>query len=54
MAKSVESALTTKGQATVPKAIREHLGLRCGDQVRARGLLRGAWDGQILYDGCLP
>jgi len=30
----VESALTTKGQATIPKAIREHLGLKSGDRVK--------------------
>jgi len=26
----VESAITVKGQATIPKAIREHLGLKSG------------------------
>jgi AbrB family looped-hinge helix DNA binding protein len=31
---SMESALTRKGQATIPKAVREHLGLRPGDRVR--------------------
>ncbi len=30
----MESALTTKGQATIPKAIREHLGLKPGDRVK--------------------
>ena len=30
----VDSAITTKGQATIPKAIREHLGLKPGDQVK--------------------
>ena len=30
----MESALTTKGQATIPKAIREHLHLRPGDRVK--------------------
>src|SRR5664280_1029517 len=30
----MESALTTKGQATIPKAIREHLGLQPGDRVK--------------------
>jgi antitoxin PrlF len=30
----VESALTVKGQATIPKAIREHLGLKPGDRVK--------------------
>ena len=28
------SAITSKGQATIPKAIREHLGLRPGDRVK--------------------
>jgi antitoxin PrlF len=30
----MESAITTKGQATIPKAIREHLRLRSGDRVK--------------------
>ena len=30
----MESAITVKGQATIPKAIREHLGLRPGDRVK--------------------
>jgi len=30
----MESAITTKGQATIPKSIREHLGLRPGDRVK--------------------
>lgn len=30
----MESAITVKGQATIPKAIREHLGLQPGDRVR--------------------
>jgi antitoxin PrlF len=30
----VESALTVKGQATIPKAIREHLGLEPGHRVK--------------------
>ena len=30
----MESALTTKGQATIPKAIREHLGLEPGDRIK--------------------
>jgi AbrB family looped-hinge helix DNA binding protein len=30
----VESAITTKGQATIPKAIREHLHLKPGDRVK--------------------
>jgi antitoxin PrlF len=31
---AVESAITVKGQATIPKAIREHLGLKPGDRVK--------------------
>lgn len=30
----MESALTSKGQATIPKAVREHLGLKAGDRIR--------------------
>ncbi len=30
----MESALTVKCQATIPKAIREHLGLKPGDRVK--------------------
>jgi AbrB family looped-hinge helix DNA binding protein len=30
----MESALTVKGQATIPKAVREHLGLRPGDRIK--------------------
>jgi AbrB family looped-hinge helix DNA binding protein len=30
----MESVITTKGQATIPKAIREHLGLKAGDRVK--------------------
>jgi antitoxin PrlF len=30
----VESAITEKGQATIPKAIREHLRLKPGDRVK--------------------
>jgi len=30
----MESTLTVKGQATIPKAIREHLGLKPGDRVK--------------------
>ena len=30
----MESALTVKGQATIPKAIREHLRLQAGDRVK--------------------
>jgi len=34
MGPRMESAITAKGQATIPKAIREHLGLRPGDRVK--------------------
>ena len=30
----METAITSKGQATIPKAIREHLGLRPGDRIK--------------------
>ena len=30
----MESAVTSKGQATIPKAIREHLRLKPGDRVK--------------------
>lgn len=30
----MESAITIKGQATIPKAIREHLGLKPGDRIK--------------------
>ncbi len=31
---AMESAITVKGQATIPKPIREHLGLQPGDRVK--------------------
>src|SRR6476661_8023736 len=34
MANDMDSAITSKGQATIPKAIREHLGLKPGDRVK--------------------
>ena len=30
----MESKITTKGQVIIPKAVREHLGLRPGDRVK--------------------
>jgi antitoxin PrlF len=30
----MESAITVKGQATIPKMVREHLGLKPGDRVK--------------------
>ncbi len=30
----MESAITAKGQATIPKAVRRHLGLKPGDRVK--------------------
>jgi AbrB family looped-hinge helix DNA binding protein len=30
----MESTITLKGQATIPKVIREHLRLKCGDRVK--------------------
>jgi len=34
MEADTESAITVKGQATIPKPIREHLGLNPGDRVK--------------------
>lgn len=34
MATAMESAITVKGQATIPKQIREHLQLKPGDRVK--------------------
>jgi antitoxin PrlF len=34
MENGVESAITSKGQATIPKAIRNHLQLKPGDRVK--------------------
>jgi AbrB family looped-hinge helix DNA binding protein len=34
MACHTESAITVKGQASIPKAIREYLGLKPGDRVK--------------------
>src|SRR4029079_15091453 len=31
---TMQSAITIKGQATIPKAIRDHLGLKPGDRVK--------------------
>jgi AbrB family looped-hinge helix DNA binding protein len=30
----MESAITVKGQATIPKAVRKHLGLKPGDRIK--------------------
>ncbi len=30
----MESAITVKGQATIPKPVREHLGLKPGDRLK--------------------
>ena len=34
MVKTMESAITAKGQATIPKPIRDHLQLKPGDRVK--------------------
>ena len=34
MEHEMESAITVKGQATIPKAIREHLRLKPGDRIK--------------------
>ncbi len=30
----MEATITSKGQATIPKAVRDHLGLKSGDRVK--------------------
>jgi AbrB family looped-hinge helix DNA binding protein len=30
----MESTITIKGQATIPKAVRQHLGLKAGDRLK--------------------
>lgn len=34
MGEAMESTITSKGQATIPKAVRKHLGLKPGDRVK--------------------
>ena len=34
MRSTMESAITAKGQATIPKAIREYLGVKPGDRIK--------------------
>jgi antitoxin PrlF len=34
MEAAMESAITVKGQATIPRAVRKHLGLKPGDRVK--------------------
>jgi len=34
MGATMESAITVKGQATIPRAVRKHLGLKPGDRVK--------------------
>ena len=38
---STESTLTSKGQTTVPKAVRERLRLKPGDRITTSGGIRG-------------
>jgi len=40
------STVTVKGQVTIPKAVRDHLGLKPGSQVR----FRRASDGSIVLE----
>ncbi len=51
----MESAITVKGQATIPKAIRKHLRLKPGDRAIAgcgarQGFHRGAFGNYVA--GC--
>lgn len=34
MGEDMESSITVKGQATIPKQVREHLGLKPGDRLK--------------------
>ena len=34
MGAAMDSTITSKGQATIPKAVRDHLGLKPGDRVK--------------------
>ena len=38
----MDLAITAKGQATIPKAIRDHLGLKPGDRVKFFCILTAA------------
>ncbi len=39
----MKSAITVKGQATIPKAIRKHLRLKPGDRVKLFVVPMAAW-----------
>jgi AbrB family looped-hinge helix DNA binding protein len=48
--KELESSVTVKGQATIPKAIRDHLHLKPGDRVKF--FIHP--DGTVVILPCLP
>ncbi len=48
---SIEATVTSKGQVTLPKALRERLGLRQGSRIRFRLDERGRLEGDpVLYE----
>jgi AbrB family looped-hinge helix DNA binding protein len=48
---SIEATVTSKGQVTLPKALRERLGLRQGSRIRFRLDERGRLQGDpVLYE----
>lgn len=46
----MESAITSKGQATIPKPIRDHLGVKPGDRIKF--FIRS--DGTVAFLPVLP
>ena len=45
----IESGITSKGQTTLPKAVREALGVKAGDRIRYAIL-----DGKVMMLAALP
>ncbi len=50
-ADSVEATVSSKGQVTLPKALRSHLGIDAGSRIRFSLATNGGFEGQpVLYD----
>lgn len=48
---AIEATVTSKGQITLPKVLRERLGLKRGSRIRFRLDTRGRLQGEpVLYD----
>jgi AbrB family looped-hinge helix DNA binding protein len=48
---AIEATLTSKGQITLPKVLRERLGLKRGSRIRFRLDSRGRLEGEpVLYE----